>query len=881
MIGETILHYKITDKLGAGGMGEVYLAHDTRLDREVALKFLPKGVQFDDATRHRFLREARAASKLTHPNIVALYYIEEFDGRNFIVMEYVRGRSLRDVIAKGDVTIDQALVWSREVAGALSAAHSHGIVHRDVKAENVVLTEDGHAKVLDFGLAKLEGATQITDTTSTVGTVAYMSPEQIRGEEVDARSDLFSLGVLLYELVAGRQPFRGDHRAVVTYAIMNEGYEPLARYKEDVPEELQRIVDKALRKDRETRYQSAADLAADLDALRGAASVYASGAARTAGAPAGRPAWVRWTGIAFIVFLIGSLAFIAGPWISGRKGKETSQTSSTPAPVGAGVEERQTMIAVLPFDNLGAADDEYFADGITEEITARLARIRELGVIARTSVLRYKNTELPIQQIAKELGVDYILEGTVRWQHSGGESRVRVTPQLIKATTATHVWADVYDEPLTAVFQVQSDIAGRVIDELNVTLVGEPAEAPPPTENMEAYDAYLRGLDKLYEGDDQALVDFRRAIALDPGFADAYAGLSMSYSSKYWYGDRSVADRDSSRETAERAVAIAPRSVWVRGALGMYYYHCELDYDRALEQFDIALREQPNNAEIIANVGFVQRRKGMWEETLSSLQRASKLDPRRDLYYYEIGETFVDLGRYDEAEWYLDKTQELNPDEPAPLIWKVFLTVLRNGDTKRARALIEESKWGGETTTESYAGLVYHWLDVFDRDYDHALAGLRACTFDAQDEHFMYLPRTQMLADVYWFAGNSVNARLYADSARVQLEESIAENPADSRLYSALGLSLAVLGKKVEAIRAAQKAVEMMPVSKEAKQGPRRVLDLAMVYAMVGEKAEAIDQIEYLRSIPAGWLSVPILKLDPVWDPLRDDPRFQKLVGEG
>jgi tetratricopeptide (TPR) repeat protein len=252
-----------------------------------------------------------------------------------------------------------------------------------------------------------------------------------------------------------------------------------------------------------------------------------------------------------------------------------------------------------------------------------------------------------------------------------------------------------------------------------------------------------------------------------------------------------------------------------------------------------------------------------------------------DVYYYEIGETYVDLGRYDEAEWYLDKALELNPDEPAPLIWKVFATVRRNGDTKRARALLEESKWRGEITTASYADLVYNWLDVLDRDYDQALAGLRACTFEAFDGHFAYVPRTQMIAEVYWLAGDAASAHLYADSARVLLEGKIAENPADSRLYSALGYALAVLGKKDEAVRAAQKGVDMMPVSKEAKQGPRRVLDLAIVYAMVGEKDKAIDRLEYLLTIPASWVSVPVLKLDPLFDPLRDDPRFQKLIGEG
>jgi serine/threonine protein kinase len=447
VIGQTILHYKITDKLGAGGMGEVYLAHDERLDRQVALKFLPAHVQSEATSRERFLREAQAASKLTHPNIVGLYYIEQVDDRDFIVMEYVRGRSLRDVIAEGDISLEKALGWTREIAGALSAAHAQGIVHRDIKAENIIITDNGHAKVLDFGLAKVEGATQITDSTSTVGTLAYMSPEQTRGEEVDARADLFSLGVLFYELITGKQPFRGDHRAAILYAIINETPEPLARYKTDVSDDIQRIADKALRKKKETRYQSAAGMVADIDALVAPSSSVISAPVTPARS---RPAWVRFTGIALIVFLIGTLGFL----LSRQGGEEISSTEPPPTPSTAAESETdsRTMIAVLPFENLGAPDDAYFADGITEEITARLARIKELGVIARTSVLRYKETELQVDQIGAELGVDYILEGTVRWQRAEGEqSRVRVTPQLIKVADATHVWADVFDEPLTAV----------------------------------------------------------------------------------------------------------------------------------------------------------------------------------------------------------------------------------------------------------------------------------------------------------------------------------------------------------------------------------------------------------------------------------------------
>jgi len=268
MIGKTISHYRILEKIGAGGMGEVYLAHDTTLDRRVALKFLPDAVRGDAVARERFLREARAASRLTHSGIVGIHAVEEAEGQAFISMEYVAGRSLRHVTDEEALPLDRAVAIASEVASALSAAHAAGIVHRDIKPDNIVITDDGHAKVLDFGLARIEGATKLTESAVTVGTLAYMSPEQAQGDAVDERSDIFSLGAVLYEMITAHTPFRGDHPAAIVYSIVNEPSEPLARYKSGVPEELERIVGKALRKDRETRYQSAADMVADLSALR-------------------------------------------------------------------------------------------------------------------------------------------------------------------------------------------------------------------------------------------------------------------------------------------------------------------------------------------------------------------------------------------------------------------------------------------------------------------------------------------------------------------------------------------------------------------------------------------------------------------------------------
>jgi tetratricopeptide (TPR) repeat protein len=500
-------------------------------------------------------------------------------------------------------------------------------------------------------------------------------------------------------------------------------------------------------------------------------------------------------------------------------------------------------------------------------------------VIARTSVLRYKDAEVPIGQIGEELGVDYILEGTVRWQHAEGEqARVRVTPQLIKVSDATHVWADVFDEPLTAVFEVQSDIAGRVIDELNVTLVGTPGAVEPPTDNLEAYDHYLRGMSLARSevtptSHQEARRELIRAIELDPEFAEAHAALSMVHSDLYWYFTHSEEHKRRALEYAERALELRPRSASAHMAMGMYRYHCELDYDRALEQFDIALRIRPNDAQLIAAIGFVNRRKGNWDGAVEHIKRASRLDPQFFLYHYELAETLVDLRRLDEAEWYMNKAIELNPS-PDICVWKIVIELMR-GDMDAAYAVVDScpdasKKWILETKSG--------WLDVIARKYESALAGLEAAAYDADESHFAFIPRTTQIAYVYWMMGRPEQARVYADSSRVLVESRLAEAPRDSRLLSAAGIAYALMGEKDRALEAARKAVELMPVSKEAKQGPFRLRDLTQVLIIVGEYDEAIDHIEYLLSLPAGFFTPPFLRMSSDFDPLRDQPRFQSLL---
>ncbi len=408
MIGKTISHYKILEKLGEGGMGVVYKAQDTKLDRIVALKFLPKHLLCDEEAKTRFVHEAKAASALDHPNIATIHEIDEVEGECFICMAYIEGQSLKELVRDKKLSIEEILRITIQIGEGLDAAHKRGITHRDIKSDNIMLTQEGTVKIMDFGLAKLKGAPKLTKTGTTTGTMQYMSPEQAQGMEVDQRSDIFTFGVVLYEMITGQLPFKGEHEAAIIYSIVNETPEPLARYKANVPEGLQRMVDKALKKDLSTRYQSSVDMVADLKGLQKETTTGVSIPSKKKTINQN----IVFIGIAILIVMIGYV--MLSNLLTPRE-KETIT--------------KRKMLAVLPFENLGSAEDEYFADGITEELMARLAAVEGLGVIARTSAMQYKNTDKNIKQIGQELGVEYILEGTVRWQRSvEGPSRVRVTP---------------------------------------------------------------------------------------------------------------------------------------------------------------------------------------------------------------------------------------------------------------------------------------------------------------------------------------------------------------------------------------------------------------------------------------------------------------------
>ena len=511
MIGTTISHYKILEKLGGGGMGVVYKAQDTRLDRPIALKFLPADLTRDTEARERFIHEAKAASGLQRNNICNIHDIEETkDGQLVIVMDCYEGETLKKKIERGPLTIEEALDLTVQVAEGLLKAHEKGIVHRDIKPANIMVTDDGVAKVLDFGLAKLARQTRLTKAGTTLGTFAYMSPEQTRGQQVDHRTDIWSIGVVLYEMLTGQLPFKGDYENAVVYSILNLHQVPITGLRTGVPAELERIVEKALAKNPAERYQHADDLVADLRTVKRQLETGETASALVGQGEVKKRPWFLYAGLAVIAVLVirGVVLLI------------------TPARVPL------DSIAVLPFRNLSAdPEQEYFSDGVTEALIAELSRIQALRVISRTSVMRYKKTDKGLPQIAAELNVSALIEGSVQRV----QDDVRITAQLVAVAPERHLWANTFTKSYGNILALQSEVAQAIAKEIKITVTPEEQQrlASARPVKPEAHEAYLKGrffIDKFDESDiRKGISSFEQAIAADSSLALAYAGLAEGY----------------------------------------------------------------------------------------------------------------------------------------------------------------------------------------------------------------------------------------------------------------------------------------------------------------------------------------------------------------
>jgi len=892
MIGQTISHYRILEKLGEGGMGVVYKAQDTRLDRIVALKFLPARISGSEQEKARFIQEAKSASALNHPNVCTIYGIGEYEGQQFIEMELIDGVTLRDKVSTQEgatptpLSIKQVIEYGIQIGEALQEAHSKGIVHRDIKSENIMVNSKNQIKVMDFGLAKLKGSLKLTKTSSTIGTLAYMSPEQIQGIEADIRSDIFSYGVVLFEMTTGRTPFRGEHEAAMMYSIVNEEPEDASKYRQDIPPELLHILKKALEKDPEDRYQSMSEIIVDLRRLKKESTRIVrtqvlqrpdpkgfSNSAPAAPSLAGRlPSKRVLAAVAAAIVLVAAI-FLTKDFIAST----------------AGGRNDKKIIAVIPFENLGPNDKDYFVDGMTDEITSRLSGLSGLSVIARSSAAQYKKTSKNLKQIGEELGVNYILQGTVRWETVDGETHVRVNPTLIKVEDGTQTWSESMESVLSSAFKLQSDIASRVAGAMDVALVKTEKQSLETslTENSEAYDCYLQAIgysDRSISKSDFEIAGqlFGKAIRLDPSFAAAYAKLSYVHSNFYWfYYDHTESRIEKSRLAAEKALELSPQLSEAHEAMGWFFYHAKLDYKSALEQFSLALKYRPSNSNVYYGIAAVQRRQGDMSGSAESFKKSIIGNPRASDLIRQLGETQMLLRDYEEADRSYEKAIELSPDITAVYWERTKNILLWKGDLNEARRIVEECQnHGKDSGTEYFLSVMVYEIEMLDQNFEKANSALeRENTDEIVNDQFNYAPSALLHAFLERARGNDASARKYFESTLTRLEGKVKTNPEDERLHSCMGLALAGLGRKEEAVREGLRGAELMPASKEAWRGSFRLIDLAKIYTMTGEQVKAIDVLERLLSIPSE-VSGVLLKIDPTWAPLRDNIRFQQLVSK-
>jgi serine/threonine protein kinase/Flp pilus assembly protein TadD len=670
MIEATISHYHILEKLGEGGMGVVYKAHDTKLDRIVALKFLPQQVTVSAEDKARFLQEAKAISALNHPNIATIHDIDEVDSQQFLVLEYIPGGTLKSKLKylkseDREFSIGEVLDYAIQAAEALAHAHRHQIIHRDVKTDNLMLTEEGKVKLTDFGLAKLRGSVQVTKTGTTVGTAAYMSPEQIRGEEVDQRSDIFSLGVVLYELVTTHLPFHGEFETALSYSILNENPQPARTLRKNLPPALEKIIDRCLEKEKTKRYQRAEEV---VDALK---------EVRLQISPARR---IQKKGLK-IPLLVGSalVVVVAVVFITYFFWPEKPIT-----PV-------EKSIAVLPFVDISPQkDQEYFCDGITEELIDRLSKLRELKVPARTSAFAFKGKSQDIREIGRQLDVQTVLEGSVRKD----SSKLRITAQLINVADGYHIWSNTYDRELRDIFAIQDEISLAIVGALKVKLTAEEDHrlSEKPIDNVAAYECYLRATDDTapFTEDrlDRAVQYLKKGINIIGDNALLYAGLATAY---WRYVDLGLKQEDyisKAEECVKKALSLDPNLPKAHVILGTIYRDFRGKPKEAALHYKKALDEDPNESEALIALGFCYNAVGKTSAARLLMERLKRVDPLNVSLLTREGLILLFEGQFEPALDLFRKSFQSHPEE-ASVQFFYCLTLMLNNRPQEASSLVD------------------------------------------------------------------------------------------------------------------------------------------------------------------------------------------------
>src|SRR5215472_3273923 len=780
LIGATVSHYRVLQKLGGGGMGVVYKAEDTRLHRFVALKFLPERFARDPQWVTRFEREAQAASALNHPNICTIYDIGEHEGNAFIAMEFLEGQTLKHLIAAAPLRTDQILDLGTQIADALETAHGNGIVHRDVKPANIFVTKLGQAKLLDFGVAKLcqelrmeyterAPAAMTVDRTLTaagvaLGTVAYMSPEQVRGEELDARTDLFSFGVVLYEMASSLQVFEGDTSGAISAAILHDSPPSLSQLNPTLPAKLDEIINKALAKNRDLRYQHASAICTDLQRLRQHASLNeALKRLRFAlGDNADKPVFIetvprqikpQWWKAALV--LASAVIFFAAGYISWQRFRPTGPTRSD-----------KIRLAVLPFENLtGDPNKEYLADGLTEETISQLGQLNQeqLDVIARTSVMAYKHKDERLDQIGRDLSVQYVLENSLR--ENG--NHLRLTAQLIQVKDQTHLWSQDYDYPAKDILTVEDNVAKSVARQIQLRLTSQQQAdlAQPHPVNPEAFDAYLQGYRFLQGNTDKdtnvAAKYFERATQLDPNYALSWVGLSRARNLQV---NRGVIPAEEghrlAREAVERALALNLNLAEAHTQMGRIKQQVDCDWAGADASFQRAVALEPGNPETVRGAASSAAYLGRFDEALRLIRRAVDLDPLNANNWEYLGEIEYLMGRLDQAAADCKKALELSPVHWYDHIFLSYTYILQG---RPQDALPEIERVNNSDSRLLLFALAYHALGR-KKESDAALRELIAK---------YHLLCAYQIAEVYAFRNQYDEAFEWLDRAYAQRDSGL------------------------------------------------------------------------------------------------------------
>ncbi len=871
--------FTLVKVLGRGGMGIVWLAHDEELERDVALKFLPDLMIQDPALADQLKRETKRCLELTHPHIVRIHDFVHDERSGCISMEYVNGETLSNLRAGKEHQVfepHEIAGWVTQLCEALDYAHNRArVIHRDLKPGNLMVNQRGDLKVADFGIARslADSASRLTTEQGRSGTLVYMSPQQLNGERSTHLDDIYSLGATIYELLTSKPPFYSgnvDRQICERVApSMTERRKEFNIEPASIPQIWEKVVADCLAKDPSRRPQSTVDVAQRLQ--------LPSGRATTRTIPGKSPNRKA--------LLVGGVVAAA---VLALTGVYFGVSNQHPKTVSHAPTILEKSIAVLPFENRSEEKaNAYFADGIQDEILTRLSKIADLKVISRTSTQHYKSAPENLTEIARQLGVAHILEGSV--QKSG--DAVRVNVQLINAASDSHVWADTFDRKLTDIFSVESEIAKAVADQLNASLTGREEQAvnAKPTDNPDAYDAYLRGLAYILKtqittaralGARKYLTE---AVRLDPKFALAWALLSYNNARGYITAmlQPTLALREETRQAAETALALQPNLGEAVLAKGFYHYACLKDYGTAVHYFEQARSSLPNSSQIPAALAYVMRRRGQWQRSEAYFNEAERLGPRDTEALSEHAYSYIALRRFPEALRKLEQVLDITPDDVDALALKAAIAQAE-GDLTHASMLLSPLHPNPEDTR------------VLEIQAYQAILERRPAPMIARLEEILAKPDPALgyingelrfwLGWAQEVAGDQAAAQGTWRQARTELEPFVKEQPDNYQLIGDLALTNMGLGDKAAAFTLAQRAMAAIPLEKDAYLGACPIEIFARVAARLGEPDRAIAALQQVLSMPyavplaVAPLTPALLRLDPMFDPLRTDPRFQKLV---